>query len=145
MNVLQTKVLQTKVSYPAFHADILCIKGQRYRTLYDNGLLYKQKLSYKQLISRDRGSDPSFAKKGDLPLENYITHMNLGHFRHIFLHCLHLNIFILNTSITVEKNLRVKISTIEDLWQFENCQKIESRMSSFFLLIFQFPRFLNAF
>ena len=29
-------------------------------------------------------ADPTFAKKGELPLESYISHERVGHFRHLF-------------------------------------------------------------
>ena len=61
------------------------------------------------------GVDPTFAKKGELPQESYISHMRVDYFSHFFQHCFHSYIFLLNNSISLVdtqtycKNLRVKL------------------------------------
>ena len=42
--------------------------------------------------------DPTFAKKGELPQESYISRIRVCHFCHHFQHCSHPYIFLWNTT-----------------------------------------------
>ena len=87
-------------------------------------------------------ADPTCAKGGKLPQESYISYMRVGHFRHLFQHCSHTCIFILNTSIDLvgihERSAKIRVSKcpiLKFLWDFENRQNWikDVFISSFFL------------
>ena len=78
-------------------------------------------------------------------------------FHNIFLHISHAYIFLFNHSIAsvgtdkhIAKILMSKCPILKFLWDFEKCQNgpkvnVECVSSSSFLLVQQFPRFLNTF
>ena len=99
---------------------------------------------------------PNVSRNGELPHESYISHMRVGHFRNHFQHCYHSYIFLLNTFIALvgthkQHIVKIRISKCPllcVLWHFENRHKwikASSFLCFFFLLAFQFPRFLNTF
>ena len=54
--------------------------------LYHSWTLYTNKTRYIDCSAVDRAiADPTFAKKGELPQESYISHKRVRHFRHLFL------------------------------------------------------------
>ena len=88
-------------------------------------------------------ADPTFAEKGELPQEGYVSHKRVGFSRQLLKHCSHPYMFRLNISVAllgthecIAKNCVSKFLLLRFLWDFE-CRKnlitLGPRMSSLFL------------
>ena len=89
-------------------------------------------------------------KGGQLPQESYVSHSRVGHFRHLFslfpridISFYYLFRFSRHTR-TYCKNSRVKMYNIEICMGLWKSPKLDLECLSFFLLTFQFPRFVNT-